>query len=83
MFTNNQISINAVTGTIVKNYKDSFFISFHLESPLANTLLRENPYIRIGNHQKPVVVLQVMACGDMEVIAEVILKEDFDKEVTE
>ena len=35
-----------------------------------------------GSHfsnYKPVIVLQMMMCGDMDVIAEIMLKEDFDE----
>ena len=31
------------------------------------------------NEAKPIVVLQMVICGEMEVIAEIMYKEDFDK----
>lgn len=86
------IKINAVSGTIVKNYKDSFMLRFHMESEIANILLNKNPQLvrRIENRGEyprnweekviqPVVVLQVMLCGEQELLAEVMWKEDFDK----
>lgn len=86
---NTSIKINAVTGNILKNYKDSFFVHFHLKSKTADGLfdrqmlsLKEvkgyyDDY-RYGT-EKPAVILQMMLCGDSEVIAEVMWKEDFDK----
>lgn len=90
--TNNNIKINAVNGTLVKNYKDSFIIRFHAQSDLAKKILQKEP--KMLHHQeceknyfgryenkeihKPIVVLQVMVIGDMELLAEVMWKEDFD-----
>lgn len=62
------LKINACSGGIYKTYKESWFVNFHLNSTLANTILR-----------KEVEILQMIICGDKEVIAEVILKEDFEK----
>jgi len=74
------IKINAVNGTIVKNYKGSFFKRFHLKSPLADKILTHKPEYQINGYvSKPVVVLQMMVCGDMEVVAELMFKDDFDK----
>ena len=66
----NKVNINAVNGTIVKNYKDSFFKRFHLNSSFASNVLCPG-----SNY----VVLQMMMCGDMEVIAELMFKDDFEK----
>ena len=79
-FSNSQtVNINAVSGTIVKNYKDSFIVKFHTKSKMADTLLDENPrMIKRGNYEDA-VVLQVMLCGEQELMAEVMWKEDFDK----
>lgn len=83
-FKNNQnIKVNAVSGGIVKNHPDSFFLRFHLKSSLAEMLLSPKPYRK---HRKwsydasekywYVEVLQLVIVGDMEVVAEVIdLKE--------
>jgi hypothetical protein len=77
------VNINAVSGTIVKNYKDSFILRFHMKSEIATTILDKNPRLKKGNFRdseyKPVVVLQVMLCGEQEFLAEIMWKEDFDK----
>ena len=76
-----KIKINAVGGTLVKNYTKSFFVRFHMNSDYARQLLCEHPHISDYNRysQTPVVVLQVMLCGDKELMAEVMYKDDFDK----
>lgn len=74
------IKINAVSGTIMKNYKDSFFKRFNLNSPLAKQILTHYPKYEINQFMsEPIVVLQMMICGDMEVVAELMFKKDFDK----
>ena len=75
------IKINAVSGTIVKNYKESFILRFHMKSPIADKLLDVSPELKVQNHYtyKPVVVLQVMLCGEQELLAEVMWKSDFDE----
>lgn len=73
---NNEVNINAVNGTIVKNHKDSFFLRFHLKSNLSDALLYANPRMKYNEREyREVIILQMMLCGDMEVIAEVIWKE--------
>lgn len=86
---NSTIKINACSGGIYKTYKESWFKRFHLKSNLAEILfnkekafycVEQDKYEDYGRRDyKPVVVLQMIICGDMEVIAEIILKEDFDK----
>lgn len=76
--SNNSIKINAVSGTLTKNYKDSFIVRFHMNSKMAEQILSYNPYIYKKGLEKPVVVLQVMLCADNELIAEVMWKSDFD-----
>lgn len=78
------IKINAVSGTIVKNYKDSFILRFHMKSTMAEKILDKEPQLSKSdeyrnNRNYPVVVLQVMLCGNEELLAEVMWKEDFDK----
>lgn len=74
-FSSNQnIKINAVSGTIVKNYRNSFFVRFHLRSSAAETVFSVNPEYR----RRPVVVLQVMLCGNDELIAELMWKDKFN-----
>ena len=73
------VHINTVNGTIVKNYKDSFILRFHMKSATAEKLLSKEPYLRHHGEDKPAVVLQVMLCAEQELLAEVMWKEDFDK----
>lgn len=76
---NTTISINACSGGIYKTYPKSFFKRFHLNSPLAETLFEEDPHLKLKTGEKfKVVVLQMVICGDMEVMAEIIRKSDFD-----
>lgn len=79
---NNTLNINAVNGTIIKSYPKSFFEKFNLNSQFAKEVLNASPFIETGiskNHEEPIVVLQMMICGDMEVIAEIMFKKDFDE----
>jgi hypothetical protein len=54
-----------------------------MKSEMADTILDKKPRLKKNNLQnseyKPIVVLQVMLCGDQELLAEVMWKEDFDK----
>lgn len=93
--TTNNIELNAITGTIVKNYKDSFFKRFSLHDNLAKQLFDEDGAYLTKNEIKysndndyrgytmttkiPVVILQMMLCAKDEVLCELILKENFDK----
>lgn len=77
--SNNSININAVSGTIVKNYRKSFILRFHMGSSMADCILSENPFIEKSYSKIPIVVLQVMLCGDGELLAEVMWKDDFDE----
>ena len=77
--SNNSIKINAVSGTIVKNYRKSFILRFHMKSSMADCILSENPSIKRYRDEIPVVVLQVMLCGDKELLAEIMYKDDFDE----
>ncbi len=87
--TNNNFHINAVCGTLVKNYEKSYFLRFQLGSSLEKNLINRKPTVYDetygdwkSSHRKPVVVVQVMCIGgengDM-FMAEVIDKDDFDK----
>ena len=89
----NSIHINAVGGTLVKNYKDSFILRFHMNSNLADKLLTKEPTLckrteeykdyrgewKTKKIMESVVVLQVMLCGNDEFLAEIMWKDDFDK----
>lgn len=75
---NTNIKVNAVSGTLVKNYQKSFFTRFQINSPYSENLLCDNPKIKGKN----AVVIQCMCAGGKngnEIIAEVMWKEDFDK----
>lgn len=89
---NDTLKINACSGGIYKTFRESWFKRFHLNSRLMEKLsnfskvrynARSDDYIiptdRDYENAKPIVVLQMVICGDMEVIAEIIYKEDFDK----
>ncbi len=70
------VNINAVSGTIVKNYRKSFFVRFHIKSRMSDQLFSTNPTLSRGGNR--VEVLQVMLCGDGECIAEVMWSDDFE-----
>jgi len=77
MFNSNsstEINISAVSGTITKTYVKSWFQRFHLQSHTAGQILTEG----YGH-----CVLQVMVCGDMQVIAEIITKKDLEEALRE
>lgn len=76
-------SINAVSGTLVKNHPYSFFERFHLTSDYAKDVLSKKPHFeeKAGWQEYkdvPIVVLQIMVVGDMEVVAEIVRKSDYD-----
>ena len=78
------IKVNAVSGTIVKNFKDSFFLRFAIGSQMEEKLFDKEPRLR-RKHEKydydvdrPVVVIQSMIIGEKLMLAEVMWKEDFD-----
>lgn len=85
---NASVSINAISGTIVKNHRESFILDYHLDSPIGKKLMVSDPKLSIrtnkfsynnGYEDIPVVILQTMVCGDLRVISEIMWKEDFDK----
>lgn len=54
-----------------------------MKSEMADTVLDKNPRLKENDFRdskyKQIVVLQVMLCGEQELLAEVMWKEDFDK----
>ena len=88
-YTNN-IKINAVTGAILKNHPKSWFERFNLNSDRATQLLTEGgdsgfewvngQYSRWqkNNPEKAITVLQMVICGDMEVMAELVYTKDYN-----
>lgn len=95
--TNNSqsLNINAVSGTIIKTYAESFIIKFNAKSEIAADILDKHPRMvkyterhesaYIPNHTyeepvyEPVVVLQIMLCGNDTFLAEIMWKDDFDE----
>jgi hypothetical protein len=87
------IKINAVTGAILKNHPKSWFERFHLKSPRADRLLteggdkaRKKVYDEdyrlertVGDPENDIIVLQMVICGDMEVMAELIYRRDYEE----
>lgn len=93
------IKINAVTGAILKNHSKSWFERFDLKSKRANELLREGgnkaqkaetdfddrlcPTRYVDDPDKDIIVLQMVVCGDMEVIAECVYRKDYEAKQSE
>lgn len=83
------IKINAVTGAILKNHPKSWFERFHLNSPRGKELLEEGGHkggrdwncrnYTFHDPQKDVIVLQMVLCGDMEVLAECVYAKDYQE----
>lgn len=91
MHNTQNIKINAVTGAILKNHPKSWFERFHLNGERAKSLLCEgghsatkrtyNDDFRCSMTEKDpennIIVLQMVICGDMEVIAECVHEKDY------
>ena len=81
---NTSIKINAVTGAILKNHPKSWFERFHLNSSRANQLLVEgghkfdSAYIYKVEEYGGITVLQMVICGDREVMAELVYTKDYN-----
>ena len=88
----NSIKINAVTGAILKNHPKSWFERFHLQSKRAEKLLIEGGHhakkkeynaqygmdFTVNDPEKDITVLQMVICGDMEVMAELVYTKDYE-----
>lgn len=68
--------VNAVSGTLVKTFRKSFFKRFHMNSRMADCIFDED---EPSLHGAEIVVLQIMLCGNNELLAEIIYKEDYDE----
>ena len=95
-YTSN-VDINAVTGAILKNHPKSWFERFHLNSKRANELLIEGGHhatkkeykdngryydsYNVSDPDKNVTVLQMVICGDMEVMAELVYTKDYEMQI--
>lgn len=80
---NTNVKINAVTGAILKNHPKSWFERFNLKSPRAERLLCEGgdrgPYANFRHDgSRAITVLQMIVCGDMEVMAECVYTKDYE-----
>ena len=81
------VQINAVTGAILKNHPKSWFERFHLQSNRAKALFQEGghkAYTRYGDTRDPendITILQMVICGDMEVMAELVYTKDYEMKV--
>jgi len=89
---NTNIQINAVTGAILKNHPKSWFEKFNLNGERAKQLLCEGGdagfELRKSERgyswyqsapEKAIVVLQMVICGDMQVMAECVYKKDLEE----
>ena len=98
------VSINAVTGAILKNHPKSWFERFNLNSDRTKELLiegghkgvnkkwhestswsgRDNGYYtNEQNPDKDITVLQMVICGDMEVMAELVYTKDYEMKISD
>ena len=88
--TNNSVSISAVSGTLCKTFRKSFFITFEFDSKMEETVFDRNiprlsdwykdcDYFRKEKDIEEIVVLQVMLCGNDRVLVEVIKKDDYEE----
>lgn len=85
------IKVNAVSGTLVKNYKDSFFLRFSAGSKYEKMIFSQSPYLFMDKYNKywhkydeteedkRVVVIQTMILADNNYLCELMWKDDFDK----
>lgn len=85
----NNLKINAVSGTMVKNFRESTILSVNDKSMVFDNLFTTpEPFIMVsrGSYYKEkvyVVILQVMITGEGCYMVEVIRKEDFEKVISE
>ena len=86
--TTQSIKINAVTGAILKNHPKSWFERFHLNSNRAKELFIEggHKFSKYWDSSKfedygGITVLQMVICGDMEVMAELVYTKDYEMKI--
>lgn len=81
----NNIKINAVTGAILKNHPKSWFERFNLKSKRAESLFQEggHKFLSYGDNVDKIgiTILQMVICGDMEVMAELVYTKDYETEI--
>lgn len=77
--------INAVSGGISKTYIKSFFIRCDLNSSEAKELFSPKPRYYYKRSESSwgefhaVVVIQMILAGDMQVMAEIMFKDDYEE----
>ena len=77
----NHVTFNSVSGTLIKSCEGSKIIRFHQGSKRADQFFDpQNPHRSIKQSIGsdiiiPIIVLQVMLCGDQEFLVEYIEKE--------
>lgn len=86
--TTQNIKINAVTGAILKNHPKSWFERFNLKSRRAEELLKEGGHtfwIYSDDYQNKIgiTILQMVVCGDMEVMAELVYTKDYEMPIVQ
>ena len=76
------LNINAVSGTLTKTFKDSYFVRFEKGSRMENCYFDEDYCYRYNENQTKkieIIVLQVMLCGNDSYLVEAIDKEKYEK----
>lgn len=69
------IEVNAVSGTLIKNYAKSFFRQFSMHGVTANNIFGSCPKL----DGKNIVVIQCMVVPNDYYLAEIMWKSDFNK----
>lgn len=75
-------NINAVSETLTKTFRKSFFKRFNINSKMADYVFNENKPTLTNpacSDARKIVILQIMLCGNNELLAEIIYKEDYDE----
>lgn len=76
----NNMKVNAVSGTLTKTFKDSYFVRFDKGSRMEDNYFDDRKSFRTDDYAEiEIVVLQVMLCGDDTFLVEAIDKKDYDK----
>lgn len=79
-YTKNNLNINAISGTLVKNYDKSFFITFSKNSVMEDIVFSTNPRLKTGEYEyERIVVLQTMLLPENGYLCEIMWQSDFDE----
>lgn len=76
---NHNIKINACNGGIYKTYKESWFKNIDIDDLFGLNDPQNKYYNTKIYYDSPVVIIQIILCGENKGIAEIMYKEDFDK----